>query len=68
MFDWIAPLFGRKVVWLMDFDGEVNKRWAYKTPFGFVCNRKGFVLRRPCLLLEDGRVSGVSYVSEWREP
>lgn len=63
MFDWLAPLFGRKVVYLLDFDGEVTKRWARETPFGLVCWRMWSV--KHVLLLPDGSVKGASYVKRW---
>lgn len=65
MFDWIAPLIGRKVVWLLDHDGEVTKRWAHKTPFGFVCYRHAFGPK--CLLVPGGEVRGPLYVVRWME-
>ncbi len=61
---WIAGLFGRKVVYLCDHDGEVKKHWAKQTPFGLVCNRMSLVYSR-CLLLPDGRVVGPCYVEKW---
>ena len=64
MFDWIAKLLGREVVWLQDFDGEVNKRWAKPTPFGLVCWRMYPVSK--ALLLPNGEVKGPSYVASWK--
>lgn len=67
MIDFLAPMFGRRVVYLQDFDGEVSKRWAKPTPFGLVCNRIGLFGGRDteCLLLADGTVKGPSWVDRW---
>ncbi len=60
---WIAGLFGRKVVYLRHFDGQIEKKWASRTPFGLVCTSIG----ARCLLLEGGDVEGdASWVDEWR--
>jgi hypothetical protein len=64
---WIAGLFGRKVVYLRDFDGEVTKKWAKQTPFGLTCLRMALVPFSRCLLLDGGKVIGCCYVHEWRE-
>lgn len=70
MIDFLAPLFGRRVVFLQDFDGKVAKRWAKPTPFGLVCNR--FALSgdhdTECLLLPNGAVRGPSWVDRWAFP
>ena len=62
----IARLFGRVVVYLLDFDGEVTKRWAKVTPFGLVCRRM-WPGGQKCLLLPGGVVNGPRYVHGWRE-
>ena len=64
---WIARLFGRRVVYLRDFDGEVTKRWAKPTPYGMVCRRMEYVSGSMCILLAEGKVAGPVYVEEWRE-
>ena len=64
MLDWIAPLIGREVVYLLDFDGQVTKRWAKRTPFGLTCCRRSFGIA-PLLLLNDGQVKGRCYVVRW---
>lgn len=64
---WIAGLFGRRVVYLRDFDGEITKKWAKPTPFGLTCQRMALVPRSRCLLLEGCKVAGVNYVHEWKE-
>jgi hypothetical protein len=63
MFDWLAEIFGRRVVYLLDFDGEVTKRWAKETPFGLTCTR----FERHVLLLPDGTIRGPSYTKAWAE-
>lgn len=63
---WIASLFGRRVVWLRDFDGELSKHWAKVTPFGLSCRRYLVLAETHCLLLPDGSVRGPSFVDEWR--
>lgn len=67
MLDFLAPLFRRRVVFLLDDDGKVTKRWAKKTPFGLTCNRYVFPGIGPCLLLPDGSVQGPIYVARWAE-
>jgi hypothetical protein len=64
MLDFLAPLFGRQVVYLRDFDGEITKRWARATPFGLLCWRYRW-FRQVCLL-PDGTVTGAEYVHEWK--
>lgn len=64
----IAWVLGWKVVVLLDCDGEVTVRLARPTPFGLACYRMSRVFGIGyCLLLEGGRVSGASYVREWKE-
>lgn len=67
MFDFIASLLGRRVVFLQDYDGHVVKRWAKPTPFGLVCNRFAFCGDDDtrCLLLPDGSIRGPSWVDRW---
>lgn len=62
----IAVLFGRKRVWLLDFDGGVTPRWAKWTPHGFVCRRYLLLSHTKCLLLPGGEVRGPTYVESWR--
>jgi hypothetical protein len=64
MMDFLANLFGREVVYLLDHDGEVTKRWAKRTPFGMTCFRHWPMAGR-CLLLPDGTVKGPIYVRNW---
>ena len=62
----LAWLTGRKVVYLMDHDGEVNRRLAKETPFGLTTKR----IKRNCvagvLLLPDGNTRGKGYVISWK--
>jgi hypothetical protein len=64
MLDWLARVLGKEVVYLIDFDGVLSKRWAKKTPLGLMCWRCRFV--RQVLLLPGGKIKGDSYVTEWR--
>lgn len=63
---WIAGLFGRRVVYLRDFDGQITKKWAKATPFGLACRRMMAVPDSVCLLIDEGKVIGPCYVKEWR--
>ena len=70
IFDWLWRLLGHRKVWLEDFDGELNQRWA--TPIRL--RGRGEVLRAnrmgwstPVLLLPDGTVTGKAYVKRWWE-
>lgn len=58
-----AKLTNQKVVYLKDYDGEVTKTVARRTPFGYVATRLGHGV----LLLPDGKVQGPIYVTEWAE-
>lgn len=63
----ITLILGWKVVALRDFDGQVVFRLAQPTPFGMGCFRMSrFFEIGSCTLLDGGRVSGCSYVEEWR--
>lgn len=64
MFNWIAGLLGYRVVWLLDFDGEVRKVWARVSPFGLTCGRLGFI--SPRILLRPDGTTSCSWVEEWR--
>ena len=57
----------QKVVYLLDFDGEVTKTVAKKTPFGYVAKRWWPFTHAVCLLKDDGTVFGKSYVTHWKE-
>lgn len=57
----------QKVVYLLDFDGEVTKTVAKKTPFGYVAKRWWPFPHGVCLLKDDGTVFGGSYVTHWKE-
>ena len=61
-----AFLTKQKVVYLLDYDGEVTKTLAKKTPFGYVAKRYWPLNTRNCLLKEDGSIMGGSYVKECR--
>ena len=58
----------QKVVYLKDFDGEVTKTVAKKTPFGYVAKRHWPFNVRNVLLLEDGTVGNGGYVESWKAP
>lgn len=62
---WIARIFGRQVVHLVDHDGVVTARWAKPTPRGLSCRRFLGLRHTQCLLLADGSVIGPRYVSRW---
>jgi hypothetical protein len=62
--EWIAGLLGRTVVYMQDHDGEVNKAWAWSTPYGLQCWRL-WPLRK-VTLLTDGSVQGACYVDSWK--
>jgi len=64
----IAFALGWKVVYLLDFDGEVTKRLARPTPFGATAWRMSRSMHvGQVLLLPDGSVRGSRYVTEWAE-
>lgn len=63
---------GYRKIWLQDFDGELNCRWAYPIHLknvGIVlkCNRYDFTWKRMVTCLPDGTVMGLSYVRRWYE-
>ena len=63
----IAWLFGWKIVYLLDFDGEVCCRLAQPSPFGWTAYRMSRVFGiGKVLLLPNGRTRGACYVDEWR--
>lgn len=65
MFDFTAGIFGHKVIYLLDHDGTVTKRWAKITPFGLTCKRFAWS-DLTLLLLPDGKIKGGPvYVSTW---
>ena len=59
----IAKLTGGFVVYTEDFDGEIRVRIAKKLPSGDVMCRS--ILRRDCVLLDDGTVENHGYVERW---
>lgn len=64
----IAAILGWKVVYLLDFDGEVVCRLARPTPFGASAWRMSRTFRVAHVrLLPDGTVQGASYVREWAD-
>lgn len=63
MIKFIAWITGRKVVWIQDFDGEVNLRIVKETPFGLVGSR---MLGARMVLNLDGTVRYPSYVKSWK--
>ena len=62
VFDRLGMRLGYKIVYVMDFDGSVYKRWARPTPFGYTCKSLGIAL----LLLDDGTVVGPGWVESWK--
>lgn len=63
MFDFLAPLFGRVVVYVEDPIGRFRKLWAQPSPFG---NR--LVARldlRPLILEPDGSVNRFGSAMRW---
>ena len=58
-----TKLTNQKVVYLKDYDGEITKTVARRTPFGYVARRHF----QDVLLLPDGKVQGPIYVTEWAE-
>jgi hypothetical protein len=72
LWNWFWRKMGYRKVWLQDFDGELNCRWA--TPLNLkgvgqilVCNRYDIVFRCIVHCLPDGSVKGRSYVKRWYE-
>lgn len=63
----VALLLGWRVVWLRDYDGEVVCRLAKPTPYGMMAYRMSRLFGiSPVILLPGGKVTGASYVHEWR--
>lgn len=58
----IAFVTRRKVVWIIDFDGEVNQRIVKETPFGYLGTR---MLGTHMLLNFDGTVAYPRYTKNW---
>ena len=68
--DWFWKWMGYRKVWLEDFDGELNQRWATPTRLrgrGEVLLAKRMVWGSDVLLLPDGTVKGKTYVKRWWE-
>ena len=59
----LAFLLRRKVVWIIDFDGEVNVRIVKETPFGYIGSR---MLSSKMLLNFDGTVMYPTYTKYWK--
>jgi len=66
MFEVWAFLTGQKAVYLKDYDGEVTKTVAKRTPFGYVAKRMWPFNIRNVTLLEDGTVENGGYVHSWK--
>jgi len=60
-----AWLTGQKIVYLQDFDGEITKTFATKTPFGWVAKRHWPESLKNVLLLKNGLVENGVYVTKW---
>lgn len=63
----IGAVMGWRVVWLQGHDGEVVKRLAHPTPFGYYAywfSRLGRI--GGVLLQDDGTTKGASYVHYWK--
>jgi len=58
-----ALLTGRKVVCIIDFDGEVNYRVVKETPFGYIGSR---MTCTKMLLNFDGTVMYPVYTKYWK--
>jgi hypothetical protein len=63
----IAKIFGYKVVWLIDFNGEYSLRLAYTTPSGKVWAYRFRTTNAIVILNPDKTVSGKIYVQSWME-
>jgi hypothetical protein len=62
----IAKLMGWKVVWLIDYDGETNLRFAKPTALGWRVKRLAFNIRT-VILLPEGELKNGSWVKCWIE-
>jgi hypothetical protein len=60
-----AKISMQHVVYLMDFDGEITKTVARKTPLGLVAKRYWPSNIRRVLLRPGGRVYKGSYIERW---
>lgn len=70
MFDWLWRLLGYRKVWLEDFDGELNHRWAKPIRLRglgevLLANRLSWFLPRMVILLPNGTVEGKGFVKRW---
>jgi hypothetical protein len=61
----LAWLFGKPLVWLIDFDGDVNLRIAFYFGGILTAERMGFGIRR-VFPLPNGRVENGNYVTSWK--
>ena len=61
-----AFITGQEIVWLKDYDGELTKTFAKKTPFGYVAKRWWPFNIRNVVCLPDGSTTGVPYVHYWK--
>jgi len=68
MFELWAFITRQRVVYLKDFDGEVTKTVAKKTPFGYVAKRHWPFNIKNVLLLDDGTIEPDCYVKSWARP
>lgn len=64
----VAKLFGGKLIYLKDCDGDVTLSIAYRDPWGdMVAKRMWPTSIRVCTLYPDGTVDrGQSYVKFWK--
>jgi hypothetical protein len=60
-----AKLFGLKVVWLVDFDGEILLRLAYKSTSNQLWSYRHRSIKKIVFLHPNGEVSGLSYTKKW---
>ena len=72
IFDWLWRLLGYRKVWLEDFDGELNQRWAKPARLRdmgevLLADRWGWLMPSRVILLPDGSVKGKAYVKKWHE-
>ena len=67
--DWFWKWMGYRKVWLEDFDGELNQRWA--KPIRLKGIGEVMIAYRndwsPLSLYPDGVVRGKNYVVKWHE-
>lgn len=62
-----AKLIGGKLVWLRDYDGEVTLTVAKLNPWGEWIAKRYFPFSiRQVRLMPGGKVSGASYVEDWK--